>query len=245
MERANIIRYSLTAFVLISIVLAMAMPAWAQGAMTADDQSAWDQSMGGPGKAPEDMYMTIAVDGMIGSTANFAVMNLSMKGADDKAVLIKPGAPLAGTYNTSSDMGYISMANFMPATMTVNTANNTSLPVAEASAVMGLHGMKVLAKEKGYKVFQFDRLSFFMPNGSVLAYKLDRPVRVTSDEDRKLVVIDAYPSFTRRLAEALRTGTTFPAGAPPVPLNSLALAKSAALAEPVGYEKPEYVAPPT
>jgi hypothetical protein len=77
-----------------------------------------------------------------------------------------------------------------------------------------------------------------------MAYKLDRPVRVTADEDRKLVVIDAYPSFTRRLTEALRAGTAFPAGAPPVPLNSLTMAKSAAMAETVGYEKPAYVAPP-
>ena len=94
MERANIIRCSLAAFALVSIVLAMAVPAWAQGAMTADDQSAWDQGLGDTGKAPEDMYMTIAVDGITGSTANFAVMNLSMKGTDDKAVLIKPGRHL-------------------------------------------------------------------------------------------------------------------------------------------------------
>ena len=142
-------------------------------------------------------------------------------------------------------MGHISLANFMPATMTVNTANNTSVPVAGTSAVMGLHDMKVLVKEKGYKIFQFDRLSFFLPNGAVMAYKLDRPVRVTADDDRKLVVIDAYPSFTRRLAEALKAGATFPAGAPPVPLNSLTMAKSVAMGVRVGYEKPVSVSPST
>ena len=43
-----------------------------------------------------------------------------------------------------------------------------------------------------------------------MAYKLDRPVRVTADEDRKLVVIDAYPSFTRRLAEAFEDRRNIP-----------------------------------
>ncbi|HEY3273038.1 MAG TPA: hypothetical protein VGJ92_04705 [Methanocella sp.] len=72
-----------------------------------------------------------------------------------------------------------------------------------------------------------------------------RPPRNASySRDRKLVVIDAYPSFTRRMSEAFSAGDTFPAGAPPVSLNSLTMAKSASTAETVGYEKPAYVAPP-
>lgn len=245
MERANIISYSLAVIALISLVLASAAPAWAQGASTATDQSAFDKGMSGMGKEPEDMYLTIAVEGMVGNTVNFAVMNMAMKGKDDKAVLIVPGAPLTGTYNLSNDMGYISTVNYMPATMVVNTASNISIPVAGTSAVMGMHDMKTLAEEKGYKIFQFGQVSFFAPNGTAMTYRLDRPVRVTYDEDRKLVVIDAYPSFTRRLSEVFKTGATFPAGAPQVPLNSLMTAKSAAMAETVGYEMPAYVAPPT
>jgi hypothetical protein len=240
MGRANYIHILL---VLISIVLAMAAPAWAQGAMTAGDQSATDNAMGSMGNA-EDMYLTIAVDGMSGSTANFAVVNLATKGKGDKAVLIMPGAPLTGTYNISNDMAYISTANYMPATMTVSTVNNLSVPVSGASAVLGLHDMSVLAQGEGYKIFQYGQVSFFMPNGTALTSRLDRPVRVTYDEDRKLVVIDAYPSYTRLLAGVLKTGATFPAGAPPVPLGSLATAKSAALGARVGYEKPAYVSPP-
>jgi hypothetical protein len=241
MERANIIRSILTLVALISIVLAMTMPAGAKDADSAAVQSALEKSVG---EEPGDMYLTIAVDGMTGSSTTFAVLNMVTKGKDDTAVLISPGAPLTGTYNTSGDMGYISTANYMPATMTVNVAGNTSIPVAGSAAVLGLHDMKVLAKEKGYRVFQFGEISFFMPNGSAMTYRLDRPIRVTEDEDRKMVVIDAYPSFTRRLAEALRTGATFPSGAQPVPLNSLVSAKSAAMAVTVGYEKPAYVALP-
>jgi hypothetical protein len=224
MGRANFIHILL---VLISIVLAMASPAWAQGAMTAGDQSATDNAMGGIGN-PDDLYLTIAVDGMAGSSANFAVVNMATKGTDNKAVLIKPGAPLTGTYNISNDMGYISAANYMPATMTVTTANNLSVPVAGASAVLGLHDMKVMAQGTGYKIFQFGQVSFFTPNGTAMITRLDRPVRVTYDEDRKLVVIDAYPPFTRLLAGVLKTGAMFPAEAPPVPMGSLTTAKSAA-----------------
>lgn len=240
MGRANIIHILL---VLISIVLATAAPAWAQGAMTAGGQSATDNAMGNTGN-PEDMYLTITVDGMAGSSANFAVMNMATKGKDGKAVLIMPGAPLTGTYNISNDMGYISTLNYMPATMTVNTANNLSVPVAGAAAVMGLHDMNVLAQGKGYKIFEFGQVSFFTPNGTVMASKLDRPIRVTYDEDRKMVVIDAYPSYTRLLAGVLKTGATFQDGAAPVPLESLTTAKSAALGERVGYQKPAYVSPP-
>jgi hypothetical protein len=132
----------------------------------------------------------------------------------------------------------------MPATMMVNARNNISVPVARASAVMGIHDLKTLLKEKSYKIFQFGQVTFFTSNGSAMNYRLDRPVKVIFDEDRKLVVMDAYPSFTRLLADVFRTGTTFPADALPVPLNSLMTAKSAAMAETVGYEKPAYVAPP-
>lgn len=240
MGRANFIHILL---VLISIVLATVAPAWAQGAMTVSGQSATDNAMGSIGN-PEDLYLTIAVDGMAGSTVNFAVMNMATKGPGDKAVLIKPGASLTGTYNISNDMGYISTANYMPATMTVSTANNLSVPVAGASAVMGLHDMSVLAQGNGYKIFQFGQVSFFMPNGTAMASRLDRPIRVTYDEDRKMVVIDAYPTYTRLLAGVLKTGATFPTGAPPVPLGSLSTAKSAAMGIRVGYEKPAYVSPP-
>jgi hypothetical protein len=248
MERANIIKMGLALIAMVSIMLALAAPALADDYTKAGDRPSGDKGkgdrMGRMGHEPKDVYMTIAVDGMTGNTATFAVMNMAMKGKEDKAVLIMPGGPLTGTYNTSNDMGYISTANFMPATMTVNTANNTSIPVAGASAVVGMHDMKVLTKEKGYKVFQFGEVSFFTPNGTATTYKLDKPVRVTYSEDRKMVVIDAYPSFTRQMSEAFGTGATFPSGAQPVPLNSLMTAKSAAMAETVGYEKPAYVAPP-
>jgi len=247
MERAIIIRYGLAAFALIALALAATAPAWGQGAATASGQSSPSNGIGGvggTGNEPTDVYLTIAVEGMAGRTANFAVMNSVLQGKDGRAVLVKTGAPLTGTYNVTTDMGYVSTVNFMPATTTTDTVKNISVPVAGASAVLGLHDMTILAKEKGYKVMQFGQASFFTPNGSAMAYQLDRPVRVTYDEDRQLIVIDAHPSFTRQLAAVFGTGATFPAGALPVPLSSLMTAKKAALGEKAGYEKPVYVAPP-
>lgn len=248
MERTNIIRTGLALIAMVSIVLAMAAPAMADHYAGSGDRSYMDKGkydrMDGMRKAHKDIYMTIAVDGMTGETATFSVMNMAM-GKDDKGILIKPGAPLTGTYNTSNDMGYISTANFMPVTMVIDTANETAIPVAGASAIMGMHDMKVLSKEKDYKVFQFGKVSFMTPDGNTMTYKLDKPVRVTYSEDRNMVVIDAYPTFTRRMAEAIGTGATFPADAEPVPLSSLKTTKPGDKAEQVSYEKPAYVAPPT
>lgn len=248
MERANIIRMVLALIGMISIVLAMAVPAVANGYDKADDSykddKGKDYGKGRMKKAHPDVYMTIAVSGMTGDTATFTVTDMAMKGKDDKAVIIKPGAPLMGTYNTSNDMGYVSTAGFMPATMTINTVKDTSIPVAGASAIMGMHDMKVLAKAEDYKVFQFGKVSFYTPDGNMTTYKLDKPVRVIYSEDRKMVVIDAYPTFTRQMSEAIGAGT-FPSDAPPVPFSKLKIEKKAAAAEKVGYEKPAYVPPPT
>jgi hypothetical protein len=244
MERANIIKISLALITAILTVLAMAAPAMADHYSGAGDRCSWDKYKYDRMGKEKDVYMTIAIDGRTDNTTSFTVTDMAMKGKMDKAVLIKPGAPLTGTYNTSNDMGYISTASFMPATMIIDAVNNTSIPVAGGSAVMGMHDMKVLAKEKDYKVFQFGMVSFYTPDGNATTYQLERPVKVTYSGDRKMVVIDAYPSYTKAMAEALGAGATFPADAPPVPLNSLMTAKSAVTAQTVGYEKPAYVPPP-
>ncbi len=232
MERANIIKISLALIAMASIMLAFSAPALADqyagdGDKPSMDKGKYDRM----GKEPKDVYMTIAVDGMTDNTATFSVMNMAMKGKEDKAVLIMPSAPLTGTYNMTNDMGYISTASFMPATMTIDTVNKTSVPVAGASAVMGMHDMKVMVKDKDYKVFKFGEVSFLTPNGTAKTYKLDKPVRVIYSEDRKMVVMDAYPSFTQRMSEAFGAGDKFPADAMPMPITSLTKAKSAATAD--------------
>ena len=245
MQGGKIVITSFAVIAVIAILLATAFPAWAQDAATTTDYRGWDKDRGSRmGHAMKDAYMTIAVDGMSGSTATFSVMNMAMVGKEDKAVLITPASPLTGTYNTSADMGYISTANFMPATMTVDNASSISVPVAGASAVLGMHDWKVLTKEKGFMVSQFRRLSVALPDGTVKDYKLDKPVRVTYEKDRKMVVIDGYPSYTKLLSDALAGGATFPSGAPAMPLTGLQQQAKSASTESVGYEKPAYVAPP-
>ena len=179
MERANIIKISLALIAMASIMLAFSAPALADQYAGDSDKPSMDKGKyDRMGKEPKDVYMTIAVDGMTDNTATFSVMNMAMKGKEDKAVLIMPSAPLTGTYNMTNDMGYISTASFMPATITIDTMNKTSVPVAGASAVMGMHDIKVMAKDKDYKVFKFGEVSFLTPNGTAKNYKLDKPVRV-------------------------------------------------------------------
>jgi hypothetical protein len=248
LDNAKIIRTCLALIAVVTIMLAMAAPAVAN-----DYDKAGGKYMGDKGydgkidrmkKAHPDVYMTIAVTGMTGDTASFSVANMAMIGKEDTGVLITPSTPLTGTYNTSNDMGYISTAGLMPVTMTIDTMDKTTVPVAGASAIMGMHDMKVLARQKDYKLFQFGKVSFLTSSGNMTTYKLDKPVRVTYSEDRNMVVMDAYPTFTKRMSEALAT-TPFSSTAPPIPLSSLKEKKSAAMPERVDYQKPEYVAPPT
>jgi hypothetical protein len=197
-------------------------------------------------KAPKDIYMAVTAGGLTGDTATFGVNSIGMMGKDDMAVVATPGAPLTGTYNVSSDMGYISTASFLPATFVVDTASNTSMPVAGSSAIIGLHGIKTLTKEKGYKVAQFSSVSVYTPGGTVKFFKLDRPVKVTHSMDRKMIVIDAYPSFTKRMSSVFSSsgGMAFTASDQSVTIASLMAADRTATAETIGYEVPAYVEPP-
>jgi hypothetical protein len=252
MKRESIVILCLASIAVVAVLLATIAPALAADPAPAGSSYAQGKGMsdhwgrmGRMGHMAKDVYTTIAVDGMSGDTATFSVMDMAAKGKEGNAVLITPKAPLAGTYNTSNDMGYISTADFMPATITVDTADKTSIPVAGASAVMGIGDIKVLTREKGYHVFQYSNVSFFLPNGSTMAYKLDKPVRCTFEKDREMMVIDGYPSYTKTLSDVLGAAGTFPADTPPMPLTSLVAAKKAVTVVPVTYEKPAYVAPPT
>lgn len=197
-------------------------------------------------KEPKDIYMAVTPGGLTGDSATFTVNGIGMMGKDDMAFVATFGTPLTGTYNTTSDMGYISTANFLPATLVVDTATNTSMPVAGSSAIIGLHGIKTLVKEKDYKVSQFSAVSVYTPGGTVKFFKLERPVKVTFSMDRKMIVIDAYPSFTRSMASMFSgTGATmFVAGQQPVTIAGLMAADRTATAETIGYESPAYVEPP-
>ncbi|HUL62544.1 MAG TPA: hypothetical protein VLT35_05730 [Methanocella sp.] len=250
MKREKIIVLCLAVIAIVAILFTTV--ALATNSATAHDGSWAGKGMGDykgrimqAGPSTKEVYVTIAVDGMSGDTAPFSIMDMAAPGKEDMAVLIRPNATLAGMYNTSADMGYISTANLMPMTITVDTAARTAIPVAGASAVMGIGDMRVLTREKGYHVSEYGNVSFYLSDGSTKAYTLDKPVRCIYSKDRNLVVIDGNPSYTKALSDALGAGQKFPADAAPVPLASVVSAKKAATAVPVAYTKQAYGAPPT
>lgn len=204
---------------------------------------------GGMHKGMKDVYMAVSGGSMSGDTASFSINGIGMAGGKKGiAAAVTFGSPLTGTYNTSSDMGYITMANALPMTIVVDKTGTTTMPSGNASAIIGLHGLKTLTKEKGYKVSEFKSVSVILPDGTVKYFKLDQPVRITHSMDRMMVVIDAYPSFTKRMASIFggAGGSSFSAmGMSSMSMKDLESMEAKAQPETIGYEMPAYIAPPS
>lgn len=199
----------------------------------------------GMGPGPENIYMTVTHSGTMNDTSSFMINNIAMKGKENTTTVFAFNTPLQGTYNTTSDMGYISTINAIPATATYDTIANSSIPVAGASMVIGFKDINKIAKERGYHIAEVGNIAVFLPDGSVKPYTLDQPIRITHNEDRNLIVIDAYPSFTKRMSDDLGNATaTFPAGTAPVKINGLEVMWTSVTPAPISYDLPRYIAPP-
>ncbi len=77
-----------------------------------------------------------------------------------------------------------------------------------------------------------------MPDGTAKLYKLEKPVKVTYSKDRKMVVIDSYPSLTREMMRDYTAGAMFPAGTPPIRVKDIASAEMSGEVRHVGYTPP-------
>jgi hypothetical protein len=172
---------------------------------------------------------------------------MAITGKDNLTTVYSYKTPLAGTYNTTNDMGYISTATLVPATAIIDTAGNSSLPVNGASMVMGFRGITPISDSAGYQDSNIKQVALFMPDGSVKAFTLDKPLRVTHSEDRKLMVLDSYPTFTRRMRAVMGNNTTitFPAGTVPMSIRSLDGSWGTTTPAAISYEAPRYVPPPS
>jgi hypothetical protein len=202
---------------------------------------------GGMHKGPKDIYMAVSGGSMSENTASFSIDSIGMTGMKELAVEAMPGSPLTGTYNVTSDMGYISTSNILPLTMVIDKAGSVAIPTGNASAIIGLHGVKTLMKEKGYKVSEFRSVSVFLPDGTVKFFKLEEPVRITYAKDRKMIVIDAYPTFTQRMGSVFSGagGQSYSAmGMSSMSMADLQSMESKAQAETIEYKMPAYVEPP-
>lgn len=205
----------------------------------ADDRCPGDGCPMGPrGQAPERIDIPIKVTGMAGNTTTFQVKDMAVRGMKDKAMIITFGNPLPGAYNLSNDMAYISTINANTMNINVTTPENASLDASGAMVVLSLTGIRSLLNDD-YHITEFKGLALHMPDGSVRTYKLDKPVKMINSKDRQMIIWDAYPSFTKTLADALKGGQTFPSGAAPVSIKSLADSEATVTPAQLAYAKPQ------
>lgn len=189
----------------------------------------------------------ITVTDMTGDSTSFTVNGMAIEGKKGIVMVVTMDKPLTGKYNMTNDMAYVAHDPMAMGGMNirVDKANNTTLPVAGASAVLGLEKIKVNYVSKDYSIAEFGRMSVYTPDGAVKTYDLEKPVKVIKSKGRKTVVWDAYPGFTKALADALKGGTTFPADAAPLKLMDYSASIESSTPMKVEDTKPMSMPPPS
>lgn len=91
---------------------------------------------------PQAIVLTLSGGTVSGMNASFSVDSIARIGKTNAAVT-SFDKPLQGTMNMSNGLGYISTANMLPSTTRRDYVNNSSIPVAGTSIVLGLEGIKV------------------------------------------------------------------------------------------------------
>ncbi len=222
------LRKVLAVSVLAVFLLAMVPAAWSH--MGRDYGYGRDRM----GYKVKSIEVPITVTGTADNTTAFTVGAVSVAGRKDMAGVATFDKPLTGAYNMSGDMAYISLKDIGGMNIRVDTASNATLPVAGVSAVLGIGKLKAEYRGKDLSITEFYKLYVHLPDGTVKAYDLEKPVKVIKSKERKAVVWDAYPGFTEALKAALSGGTAFPADAAPMKVSDLISAEKSATAKTVG-----------
>jgi hypothetical protein len=202
------------------------------------------------GRMIKSVDIPITVTGTSDNSAAFTVSGMTIEGMKGKTMAVTLDQPLTGKYNMTNDMAYVSTKGVGPMggagmTIRVDTANNTTIPVAGASAVLGLGDIRVKYHGKDYAIAEFGKMSVYLPDGTVRNYDLDKPVKVIKSKERKTVIWDAYPDFTRALSDSLKGGTTFPADAAPMKLTDYMASVASSTPMRVSEAEPTEAQPPT
>jgi hypothetical protein len=213
-----------------AVLAAAAMPAASQDTTSSTDMSAADMSDLAAMAMPKAVLMTVAAGNMSDGTVTYTVpyaARVQQAGNKEIAIVATYNKPLTGTCNVSTGMGMISMADALPATATIDYGNKTSIPVAGANAVVALQDFKMTggAKGKGTFNFQFGSITVYLPDGTAKTMKLDKPVKMSANIDQMKLSIEANPAVASMMADLLKSGATFSAGATPVRLNDILAAK--------------------
>ncbi len=201
---------------------AMAPAAYSDHNLKGSDRGGWHHKH--MGKMIKRVDIPITVTGTSDSSTTFTMQSMAFEGRKGKVMVVTLDKPLTGKYNMTSDMAYVSTGDMAMGmggmNIRVDNASSSTLPVAGASAVLGLSDIRVEYKGKDYTIATFGKMSVYLPDGTVRSYDLEKPVKVIKSKERKTVVWDAYPGFTKALGDALKGGATFPADAAPISLTS-------------------------
>lgn len=175
----------------------------------------------------------------------FSITEMAIEGEDGKAAVFSFDKPLQGVYDMSDDMAYISTANFMSGLVRMGNVDNLTLNTSGSSSIIKMEDVRMLYKGDDYKLMEFDEIYVTTPDGQMKELNLEKPVTMLYSENRKLVVIDAYPTFTQSLAESFQgTGGQQTFGVNQVSLSGLQMSEKNAQEKTVAYKKPEAVREP-
>jgi hypothetical protein len=158
--------------------------------------------------------------GMQNNTLLFQVPAMAIQGKEDGVATVTFSSPLRGGYDMAIDAGFISMQGADTADITVRPASNATLPVAGASMICSLMDVKVLDSDRDSLVLEYHKIGLYRPDGQGFFFLLDKPVKAIYIKDRKILMLDAYPSLTTTLGYYL-TDAMFPADTPPVKIADI------------------------
>lgn len=163
--------------------------------------------------------------GMQNNTLLFQVPAMAIQGKEDDGVAsVTFSTPLRGGYDLAVDAGFMSLRGADTADIMVRPMSNATLNVAGASMVTTLMDVKVLSKDRDATMLEYHKIGLYRPDGQGFLFKLDKPVKAIYLKDRKILMVDAYPSMTLTLGYYL-TDAMFPADMPPVKIADIASAE--------------------
>ncbi len=223
--RKTILKTLLAVAVLAMFLAAMAPAAYSDHHWKDSDRGGWHHKHM-MGKMIKRVDIPITVTGTSDSSTTFTVQGMAIEGRKGKVMVVTLDKPLTGKYNMTSDMAYVSTGDkamdhmgMAGMNIRVDNASNSTLPVAGASAVLSISDIRVEHMGRDYTIANFGKMSIYLPDGTVRSYDLKKPVKVIKSMERKTVVWDAYPGFTKAMGDALKGGATFPADAAPLKLT--------------------------
>lgn len=217
----------LTAGIMLVLLTAL-MP----GALS--DKGSMERGWSKSGHEIKSIDMVKTVTGMTGDTVSFQVPTVAITGKEGKVATMTFPTPLAGEYNMKYGGGYISMQGARSADIAVRPINNATLNIAGASMVVSMKGIKVLSDDRDSFSFEYRKMGIVLPDGTAKEYYLDKPVKVTYSKDRRMVLIDAYPSIGDITSYAYTNNAKFPDGVPPIGIQEMRNAEMVGRVQTIG-----------